>query len=34
MERIFELKEYNGRKALKLAILKMKGCASLGYESL
>ena len=34
LERIFELKDYNDEKAFKLAILKMKGYASLWYEHL
>jgi len=34
LERIFELKDYNDEKAFKLAILKMKGDASLWYEHL
>ena len=32
IEKIFELKEYNGEKFFKLAILKLKGDASLSYE--
>jgi len=32
MKMIFELKEYNDEKALKLAILKYKGYASLWYK--
>ena len=31
VERIVKLKEYNKEKSFKLAILTMKGCASLWY---
>ena len=31
---IIELKEYNDKKAFKLVILKLKGYASLWYETL
>ena len=34
IERIIELKEYNDKKAFKLAILKLKGYASLWCETL
>ena len=34
IERIIELKEYNGEKALKLFILKLRGYASLWCETL
>ena len=34
MERIIELKQYNDEKAFKLAILKLKGYASLWYKTL
>ena len=32
-KRIIELKEYNDEKAFKLAILKLKGYASLWYKT-
>jgi len=34
IKRIIEIKEYNDEKAFKLAILKLKGYASLWYETL
>ena len=34
LERIFELKDYNGEKSFLFAILKLKGYASLWYEDL
>ena len=34
IERIFELKDYNDENSFKLAILKLKGYASLWYEHL
>jgi len=34
LEKIFELKDYNDERTFKLAILKMKGYASLWYEHL
>jgi len=33
IERIFEIKEYSDEKSFKVAILKLKKYASLGYEN-
>ena len=34
MERFFEIKDYDDEKAFKVVVLKLKKCASLGYENI